>query len=84
MEIITPSNKFLIRFKLHWGTWVARSVEHPTLGLSLGHYLRVMGWRVGGEGDGPGFCTQQGICSSFSLSPSAPACVLSFLNIPIS
>ena len=27
------------------GAWVAQSVEHPTLGFSSGHGLRVVRWR---------------------------------------
>ena len=30
--------------QIHWGTWRAQSVKHPTLDFGSGHYPRVMAW----------------------------------------
>ena len=65
-----------IIIKMVRGTWVAQSVEHPTLDFGSGHHLWVMG-------PSPKSCsTGHGACLRFSLSPSAP--LLCFLSLSLS
>ena len=61
------------------GTWVAQSVEHPTLGFSSAHNLTVHEFEPG-----TGLSTDSrklfGISLSFSLSPPLPLSLSLYLS----
>ena len=68
-----PSRCLLYRLKkyiyIYWGTWVAPSVERPTLDFSSGHDLRVMR-------SGSTFSRESAsLLLSLSLGPSACLCM---------
>ena len=59
-----------IKKKETWGTWMAQSVEHPTLDFGSGHDLRVLGSSPTSNSMLSGESAPDSLSSSLSASPS--------------